>query len=116
MKNLFNSGLVALLAVFITIGVAGCITTSTPPTAEAIKFNTLRSTWTIALATHDVYAEMVILGKVTAKDQADIDSAFENFKAAFKVAALLAESNLAAATPENVEKLKEDLVTLIRSL
>jgi hypothetical protein len=108
--------IVALCVLALASFTPGCVTNGAKPTAEAIKFNTLRSTWTIALATHDVYAEMVVLNKVKPADQADIDKAFEDFKSAFKVAALLAESNLAAPTPENLQKLADDLVTLIRSL
>lgn len=94
----------------------GCQKGDKPLTTEAIKFNSLQATWQVALRTHDVYSEMVVLSNVKAGDQMDIDRAWNDFRAAFKIAVVLAENNLSAPTPENVEVLKNDLITLIRSL
>lgn len=114
MKNLFHSGLLAFALICGFSVFTGCQTTQ--PTAEAVKYNTLRATWTVALSAHDVYSEMVVLGKVKPADQADVNRAWDDFRAAFKVAALLAERDLSSATPDNVERLKDDLIILIRSL
>lgn len=114
MKNLLHSGLLAFALICGFAVFTGCQTTQ--PTVEAVKYNSLRATWTVALSTHDVYSEMVVLGKVKPADQADIDRAWDDFRAAFKVAVILAEQDLTSATPANVERLKDDLITLIRSL
>lgn len=116
MKTLFHSGLVALLAVFITIGVAGCVTTGAPPTKEAVVFQSFQSTWAVAHSAYQAFAELDVQGKVAKRDAADIDAAWNKFRSVFRVALVAASADWSAQTPGSVEALKDDLIILIRSL
>jgi len=112
MKTLFASALIAIALLF----APGCSTTGTPPTREAVVFYSFRDTWSAAHAAYQGYCELAVQGKVSQRDQQDIDRAWNNFRAGFKIALLAAQNNWAATTPEGVALLKEDIITLIRSL
>ena len=115
MKNLFQSGLLAFALICGFAFVSGCQTT-TPPTEQAIKFNSLKSTWVAALAAHDVYCELVVQGQVSAKDQAEVNKAWDTFRHALTVALKIANNDWTAQTPDDVEKAKDTLIIFIRSL
>ena len=117
MKTLFREGLTALLALFIVIGIHGCATTnSTPPTKEAVVFQSFQSTWAIAHSAYQAFAELDVQGKVAKGDAQDIDEAWNKFRSVFRVALVAASADWSAQTPGSVEALKDDLITLIRSL
>jgi hypothetical protein len=117
MKNLFHSGLVAFLAVFIVIGVGGCITTnSAPPTKEAVAYYAFTDTWAAARSAYEGYCELAVQGLVSQPDQRDIDAAWNQFRVGFKLALMASQRDWSATTPDAVVALKNDLITLIRSL
>ena len=116
MKNLFHSGLLAFALIcgfgFVSIG---CNTT-TPQTEQAVKFNTLKATWVAALAAHDVYCELSVQGKVSAKDQAEINKAWDTFRASLTVALKIVGNDWTKPTPADLEQAKDNLITFILSL
>ena len=115
MKNLFHSGLLAF-ALICGFAFTGCQTTQTEQTQEARIYYTFRDTWTVAHTAYKGYCELAVQGKVSAGDQADIDAAWNQFRVAFKFALLTAQKDWQATTPESVIALRENLITLIRSL
>ena len=106
---------IALLLACAAPTFTGCQTT-TPPTAEAAKYYTMRDTWNAALEVYKGYASLAVQGKVTQRDQQDIDRAWNAFRAALKIALTNQQNDWSAITPENVDALRNDLITLIKSL
>jgi hypothetical protein len=117
MKNLFHSGLLAFALVcgfgFVSIG---CKTTDAPPTAQAIAFKSLETTWVAAHVAYQGFCEQVVQGKVSPGDEADIDKAWNQFRQGFRFALIAAQNDWTKATPDSLAKLKDDLTTLILSL
>jgi hypothetical protein len=104
-----------ILAVSLLWFTGGCQTTK-PQTQEAVVFNSFASTWAIALAAYDGYSELAVQGKVSAEDQRDIDRAWNRFRETFKFALRTSQNNWQATSPDEVTRLKDDLIILIRSL
>lgn len=94
----------------------GCVTTGAPPTKEAVVFYTFRDTWSATKAAYEGYCELAVQGLVSQADQADIDAAWNQFRVGFKLALLASQRDWSATTPDSVVALKNDLITLIRSL
>jgi len=109
-----------LLAGMLSFGamtaVTGCQTATTPTTQEARIFYSFRDTWNVARSAYQGYCELAVQGKVTQRDQQDIDRAWNQFRIGFKLALLAAQKDWNATTPDGVAALKTDLITLIRSL
>ena len=112
MKKLSN--IILAVCLLFSPAITGCVTT--PKTHEAIVFNSFQSTWAIAHSTYQAYCELVVQGKVSAADQRDIDAAWNKFRSVFSFALRSASNNWSAASPSEVERIKDDLLILIRSL
>lgn len=104
------------LGLCVLLGAPGCATNSAPPTHAAIVFYSFKDCWTAAFAAYSGYAELAVQGKVSARDQRDIDAAWNQFRAAFKTAFHVASSDWSAATPDQVQLLANEVLTLIRAL
>ena len=115
MKRLFYSGLLAFALITGFAVFTGC-QTAPAPTAEAVKFNSLKSTWIVALNTYDAYCELAVQREVSAPDQATINKAWNDFREGFTVALKLADNDWTAPTPDDLERLKNDLIIFIRAL
>ena len=113
-KHLFAAALLACSLLFAT----GCATTTTPQqshSATAIAYLSFADVWTVA---HTAYAgelDRYVRGKVSERDQADIDKAWNAFRGAYGIGLQAAQLDKAAITPENVRKLADDLLTLINA-
>jgi len=99
---------ILICAVAISIGFVGC-QTSAPPTTEAVKFYTFKDTWTAVHSSYQAYCELVVQGKVSKADEAEVDKAWNQFRIGFK-AAVMAANNGSRAAPADVEKLKDDFI------
>jgi hypothetical protein len=82
-------------------------------TWEASRFRSFQTTWVATLAVYDHHMDRRVAGKVSAKDAADIDAAWNTFRLAFRIALAEARGNTEAFTPDNVKQLADDLLTLI---
>ena len=110
MRHLLLILLLALSAPVFT----GCVgPNGEKPTPQAIAYFTLFDTWQAADGAMKVYAERCKQGKVSAKDQEEIDAAHEKFRLSFKTALRLAKHDWSASAPENVQKLSDELLSLI---
>lgn len=112
MKTLFASALIAFALLF----APGCSTTGTPPTAEAVKFNSLQATWKTTLEVHNVYCKLAVQGKISDKDQAEVNKAWDTFRKSFEFALMMAKNDWNKPTPLDVESAKDTLITFIQSL
>lgn len=113
MKRL-NNIILALCLFVAPLAFTGCATT--PKTQEAIVFNSFQSTWAVAYSTYQAYCELAVQGKVSAEDQRDIDAAWNRFRNVFSFALRSSSNNWNATSPDEVERIKDDLIILIRSL
>jgi hypothetical protein len=84
-----------------------------PVTWEASRFLSFKDTWTTALALYDHSKDLQVAGKISARDAADIDAAWNLFRIGYKKALGAAQGNDNAFTPDNVKKLANDVLTLI---
>jgi hypothetical protein len=82
-------------------------------TWEATQFLTYRDVWTTTLALYDHAKDQQVAGKVSTRDAADIDAAWNLFRVGYKQALALAQNDVNARTPESVRKLANDVLTLI---
>lgn len=108
-----------LLSVFVAaslLSFSGCVTTDANRPAAAVAYTSLETTWRAALAIYREYADLAARGLVKPEDQRDIDKAWNNFRDALRVAVVASSRGFSAATPSDVEILKNDLVVLIKSL
>lgn len=112
MKTLFASIAIA----FSLLLFSGCATTTTPATKEAVAYTSLATTWKVAKAVYQEYADLVAKGEVKPNDQRDIDKAWNDFRTGMRIAVIAARGGMQSPTPDNVESLKNDLITLIKSL
>ena len=108
-------GVAALMLAAFTF--TGCSTTgTTAATHEAIVYYSFADTWTVTKSAYAGYCELAVQGKVSQGDQTDIDAAWEKYRAAFKLSLSTASRDWSAVTPTDVLKLKDDLLTLIKSI
>ena len=84
-----------------------------PITWEASRFLAFKDVWTTTLAMYDHAKDLQVAGKISARDAADIDRAWELFRASYRLALANAGNNTNAFTPEEVRKLANDVLTLI---
>jgi hypothetical protein len=82
-------------------------------TWEASRFRSFQTTWVATLAVYDHHMDRRVAGKVSDKDAADIDAAWNTFRLAFRVALAEARGDESAFTPDNVKQFSDDLLTLI---
>ena len=96
----------------------GCslLSPKSPVTWEASVYLSFADSWAVTSAAYDTYCEQAVLGKVSEADQRDIDEAWNRYRSVFRAAFITASRDWSKFTPEEVTKLSEDLVILIRSL
>ena len=98
----------------------GCGTTQTTPqashSATAIAYLSFADVLTVTRAAYAAELDQYNLGKVSERDQADIDKAWNAFRAAYSIALEAAQMDKTQITPQNVKKLSDDLLTLIGAL
>ncbi len=108
-------------AILLTLSVAilpsGCSLIAPKPgtTWEATQYLSFKDTWTTTLALYDHAKDLQVAGKISAKDAADIDRAWNVFRAAYKTALANARGDKSIITPDSVAKLANDVITLIYS-
>ena len=114
-KPLFAAALIAFALVFTT----GCGTTQTTPQAshsvKAITYLSFADVWTVTHAAYQGACDATVQGKISTKDKADIDKAWNAYRGAFTIALEAAQMDTAQVTPDNVRKLANDLLTLINA-
>ena len=113
--------LLALTLVAIAVMLApGCATNTTTPqashSATAIAYLSFADVLTVTRAAYAAELDQYNLGKISERDQADIDKAWNAFRAAYSIALEAAQMDKTQITPQNVRKLSDDLLTLIGAL
>lgn len=119
MKTIRNPLLWLTLGALLLCGLSvfnGCATNQTRPTPQAIVFYSFRSTWDGALQSYTAAQKLSLQGKIKSADMADIDQAWNKFRASFRIAFVAASRDWKSAAPQDVLKLRDDLLTLIASL
>lgn len=112
MKTLISKFLVALCILAFAPG-CSLLKPKSPVTIEASHYLSFRDCWTVTLAVYDSHMDRRVAGKVSALDAADIDRAWETYRAAYRLALAQASGDEGAFTPDNVKKLANDVLTLI---
>lgn len=117
MKTRIIKFLVVLCAAFVISSTTGCSVFKPTPslTSEATVYRSFQDVWTVTRAAYSAHMDRVVRGKVSAADAADVDRAWEAFRGAFKIAAQAAQWDQSQYTPENVRKLADDVLTLIKA-
>ncbi len=112
MKNTLKLIILALCLATAPAVFTGCETA----TKEQIVFYTFKDIQIIAHKAMDVFAEKVVLGKVTPAKKAEVESAYAQYQAAFKLAFVAAQNDLSKLTPTDVQRLADQLVRIIYAL
>lgn len=86
------------------------------PTAEAVVYQTLRTTQIAVDAAMQSYGVLVRAGKVDLAKQNTIDTVHETFRTSFIAAAKLAKQDWSTLTPVNVLALQNELLALVSKL
>lgn len=110
--------LLLLLGIFAlgSLGILpGCSTPSAVP-HESRLYYTLKDTHVLVDNAMRVYAVAVVNGSVSAATETRVDAAHERYRAAFQFAAETARGGLNSLTPEQVQRLADELVLLISQL
>lgn len=100
-------------AVVAPVTFTGCAVTRT---TEAVVFDSFKTTYNASYSAYTSWLELVVKGKVSKADEARVDKAWNDFRDAFSIAFQTASQNWSAATPEQVQRLADNLITLIRKL
>lgn len=82
-------------------------------TWEASRFLSFRDVYDVAYRSYLAHNVRVLDGKVSAKDDADVDAAWNAFRAAHIIALNQAGGDDNKFTPDNVRKLANDVLDLI---
>lgn len=104
-----------LAALFVCSG-ATCRNTGPTPTKEAIVFYSFKATWETAHEAYKQVHKLDLQGKVKPGKIEEVNAKWVAFNASFKLAFIAASKNWSAATPADVLKLRDELLTLIRNL
>ena len=115
MKTPLSKIFVALCLAGIMFATPGCslLNPKSPVTWEASRFLAFKDVWTTTLAMYDHAKDLQVAGKISERDAADIDTAWNTFRAAYKLALANAGNNPNSFTPEEVRTLANDVLTLI---
>jgi hypothetical protein len=95
-----------------TVMTTGCVT---PTSTRAKVFLTLKDTWTVVDKAMNVYAEQVVRGKVSKEAEAKADAAYDNFRAAWRVAVRSTGTDN-VVTPDNVKALADALLNILKAI
>lgn len=97
--------------------ITGCSSTNgTPPTREAIVYFTFKDIQTVAHQAYGVFADRVVLGKVSNAEKSQVEDAYRNYQDAFRVAFLAASQDWSKPIPAQVKALADELTKLIYKL
>jgi len=113
MKKLFI--LLLLSTILAVTPSCSLLNPKSPVTWEASRFLAFKDVWTTTLALYDHSKDLQVAGKISARDAADIDRAWELFRASYRLALANAGNNPNSFTPEEVRKLANDVLILIYS-
>lgn len=113
MKKLTLLALFCALLV-VTPTFTGCSTTGA--TREAIIYYTFKDTQTVVHRAYDVFAERVVLGKVSASKQKDVEDAYVKYQDLFRTAFAASQLDLSKPAPDALRKLADEVVKLIYKL
>lgn len=116
MKTILHAALITLLAICAVANFTGCQSPAAKPTREAVVYYTFADTWTVTHNAYKAHCERVVQGKVSPKDEAEIDAAWNKFRASFKLAFQAASQDWNAATNEDVRRISDELLELLRIL
>lgn len=105
----------ALPAATITVGVSGCAYFRNTPT-EAVVFHTFKDSWDLSKTAYDGWSERVVMGKISKENSDEVDKVWNNYRAAFRSALLVARQDWNAVTPDNLRALQNQLLSLIATL
>jgi len=114
MKNLISLCVLAFAISLAPLTFTGCKTT--PQSAKAVTYKTLKSTQIAVDSAMKVYGTACAKGKVSLEKQARVDGAKAQFESAFATAVMAARGNLNGAPPVDVQMLAEQLQLLITNL
>lgn len=105
--------LTALLSFGAMATFTGC---TTPPTKEAVVYNSFKDAWTIAHSAYQAHCENVVSGKVSKVKELEIDKAWNRFRLVFKTAFNAANHDWNKLPPATLDAAEKELLTLIRTL
>ena len=113
MKAIYKILVVLCLLAF----VPGCslLNPTSPLTHEASRYNSFKSVWISTLAVYDFQMDKRAQGKISPDDAQTIDTAWNAFRAAYRVALARAGGDENLFTPDDVRKLADDVLILIYS-
>lgn len=117
MQKIKRIGALVLTALFVSCTPAiltGCKTTDT--TREARIYYSFRDTWIIGHTAYGAWCERIVDGKISKADERKVDKAWDDFRDAFKLALQLSNHQWGEASPDKVDRLRDDLINLIRRL
>jgi len=86
----------------------GCTTTQ-----KTQAFTTLDATAKTVDTARQVYAELIVTGKVTPIQQVTIDGYVNDYQMAMRQAIIVAKADLSQPTPENVGEIAEVIITTV---
>lgn len=114
MKKLLSSILIAACLIAAPATFTGCANMGAAKlTPEAVVYYTFKDVQIVAHKAMDVFAEQVVLNKVSPVKKEKIEGQYRQYQAAFKLALTAAAGDLKSPAPLNVQKLMEELVKLI---
>jgi hypothetical protein len=114
MKTLY--ALLAAVCLLAAVPSCSIIAPKSDVTLEATQYMSFREVWEVTHTAYQVYADRKALGKVSAKDAADVDLAWNAFRKGYIIALESASNNVSMWTPENVRRLADDVLVLIAAL
>jgi hypothetical protein len=112
MKHLLTA-ILGLSLLFSPVTFTGCVG---PQTKEAVTYFTLRDAWTGAYQSYKAFAKLVVQGKVSKTAEARADKAWNDFRASYRLAVVVAKGNEGAPADEYILSLQSDFINLINQL
>lgn len=114
MKTLFSTALIALIAVCTVANFSGCATPER--TREAVLFDTCKSTYAAARGAYKATVKLHLTGKLTDAQRGRADYGWVQFQNSFAVTFEALSLNWNSATPEQLQRLTDDFLNLLKSL
>lgn len=107
---------VLLLAALFMCSGATCRNSGPTPTKEAVIFYSFKSTYDTAHEAYKQAQKLDLQGKLSPGKIEALNQKWNLFRASFRTAFVAASKDWSAATPQDVLKLRDDLLTFIRNL
>ncbi len=105
-----------VIGALLAFGFTGCGSTGEKPTPQAVAYFTLADTKAVVSHAEQVYGDLVVAKKVKPAKERDIDAKIVEFHNAYLLAVKAARFNYSLKTPEDVQALAENLITIINLL